>query len=133
MTLFGPRCARQIYVEAAESRGQALGRAASASTRHVAERRLFIQKTQFKGRYSDTAFPGCGLVYRSLGMRQSARGESESVILGPSGTQLRLYWDWRKRLQKVLWVASMTSDECTPLNAMRASERILSSDAPFAR
>ena len=30
--------------------------------------------------------------YMSLGIRQSARGERESVIFGPSGTQLRLYW-----------------------------------------
>ena len=30
-------------------------------------------------------------------MRQSALGESESVIFGPSGTQFRLYCDCRKR------------------------------------
>ena len=45
----------------------------------------------------------------SDGIRQSARGESESVIFGPSGTQLRLYCTAKNRRQKVSRVRRMVA------------------------
>ena len=57
-------------------------------------------------RFVSASYTGNGM---SAGMRQSARGESESVIFGPSGTQLRLYCAAKKRRIKVWHVRSMTS------------------------
>ena len=45
----------------------------------------------------------------SDGIRQSARGESESVIFGPSGTQLRLYCAAKNRRQNVSRVRRMVA------------------------
>ena len=66
-------------------------------------------------------------------MRQSARGESDSVIFGPSGTQLRLYCAVRNLLRNLVNVSSITSCAYSPAKAISASSRSVAAEAPSIR
>ena len=63
----------------------------------------------------------------------SIAGTIKTVPVMPEWTQLRLYCAVRKRCRKVLCARTMVSSECMSRNAMRASARSLSADAPLAR
>ena len=66
-------------------------------------------------------------------MRQSARGESDSVIFGPSGTQLRLYCAAGKRRQNIANVLPIVISSYRPRKAIPARCDNFASEAPFAR